>query len=222
MNLIEKTNKFVTKPLKTFKNSVRCFNPLQKRIIQGKIHFATFSNNLLFIDFGFKQEAECFLHELNLRLPNTLSLRDKCNYIKSNSLIEFDIVSLQTFFFNKILIKKRRQIMSFKTFYDILCLDKQKVKARKKTRQVHKKILLKGRFFNPIRGGYAVGIYGHIAFLPLSHAVFKNFGQLNLFYFLSVDFKKENVIISQKKITSILKKQLEKLGSRFILKRKRI
>lgn len=217
-----KKNKFIIKTFKIFKNSIRCFNPLEKRTIQGKIHFITFSNNLLFIDFGFKQEVECFTNELNLRIPNNLSLKEKCNYIKYLSLIEFDIILLQTFFFNKILIKKKQKTISFKTFSDLLFLDKKKNKSRKKIKQINKKSLIKGRFFNSIKGGFAIGIYGHIAFLPLSHAVFKNFGQLSLFYFLFVDSKKQNAIVSQKKITGILKKQLEKLGSRFIIKKKRI
>lgn len=217
--MIKKNNKFVTKTFLNFKKSIRCFNPLQKRTILGKIHFVRLLNNLLFIDFGFKQEVECFTHELNLRIPNKLSLKEKCNYIKSASFIEFKIIFLQSFFFNKILIKKIQKIMNLNAFRDIFYIDIKKNRYRKKRRQLKRKVLIKGRFFNPIRGGFAIGVFGHIVFLPLSHAVFKCFGQLTLFYFLFIDFEKRNIIVSQKKITSLLKKQLEKLGSRFIIKK---
>lgn len=213
-------NKFITKTLKIFKNSIRCFSPLHKRSLEGKIHFITLSNDLLFIDFGFKYEVECFTNELHLRIPKTLSLKNKCNYIKSLSLITFEIIFLQSFFFNKILIKKKKKIMNLKVFRDIFLLDKKKNKYRKKNRQTHKKSFVKGRFLNIIRGGFSIGIFGHIVFLPSSHALFKSFGQLSLFYFLFVDLKKCNAIVSQRKITGVLKKQLEKLGSRFITKKR--
>lgn len=213
-------NKFITKTLKNFKSSIRCFSPFHKRSLEGKIHYITLSNDLLFIDFGFKYEVECFTNELNLRISKTSSLKNKCNYIKSLSFITFEITSLHSFFFNKILIKKKKKLMNFKVFRDIFLLDKKKNKYRKKNRQINKKSFVKGRFLNVIRGGFSIGIFGHVVFLPLSQASFKSFGQLSLFYFLFVDLKKYNAIVSQKKIKSLLKKQLEKLGSRFITKKR--
>ena len=105
-----KKSKFTIKTFKTFKKSLRCFIPLQKRNIQGKIHFITFSNKLFFIDFGFKYEIESFGNELKLRIPNDLSLKNKCNFIKTLSFVEFHITVSKNSFLNKILIEKKKTI----------------------------------------------------------------------------------------------------------------
>lgn len=202
-------SKFITKTFKTFKKSVRCFIPLQKRTIQGKIHFVTFSNNLLFVDFGFKYEIESFENELKLCIPNDLSLKEKCNYIKTLSFIEFNIIVLRNFFLNKILIEKRKNNLDFKIFSFVFFLQ-QKRKSKQK------RYYIKGRILNRIKGGFAVGISGYVGFLPLSHGLLKNFGRITLFYILSIDLEKSILVVSQMKINGILRRQLKKLGSRFI------
>ena len=203
-----KKSKFTVKTFKTFKKSFRCFIPLQKRNIQGKIHFVTFSSKLFFIDFGFKYEIESFAHELKLCTENSLSLKSRCNYIKSLSFVEFNITVLRDLFLNKILIEKKNFKIGFKFFCSLL----QKQKELDK----QKKVYIKGRILNQIRGGFAVGISGYIAFLPLSHALLKSFGRAEFFYLLSVDLKKPGLVISQRRVDSILKRKLKKLGSRFI------
>lgn len=113
--------------------------------------------------------------------------------------------------------------MKLNAFRDIFYLEIKKNRYRKRHRQLKKiKILIKGRFFNSIRGGFAIGVYGHIVFLPFSHAVLKSFGQINLFYLLSIDLQKANIVVSQKNIATVLKKHLEKLGSRFIYYKKKV
>lgn len=208
-----KKSKFTIKTFKALKKSFRCFIPLQKRNIQGKIHFITFSNKLFFIDFGFKYEIESFANELKLRIPNDLSLKMKCNFIKTLSFVEFNLIILRNFFLNKVLIETKKNNIDFKIFSFLFFLQ-QKCKMTKKTKQ--KKYYIKGRILNQIRGGFAVGICGYIAFMPASQVLLKNFGSVTFFYILSVDLEKHILVISQRKINGLLRRQLKKLGSRFL------
>nr|YP_009476612.1 ribosomal protein S1 [Chroomonas placoidea]AVM81105.1 ribosomal protein S1 [Chroomonas placoidea] len=144
-----------------------------------------------------------------MRIPDSLSLKEKCNYIKSLSLIEFNIVLLRNFFLNKVLIEKKKNNIDFKMFSFLFFL-------QQKRKNKQKKYYVKGRILNRIRGGFAIGISGYIGFLPLSHTLLKHFGRVTLFHMLSIDTEKRILMISQMKINGILRRQLKKLGSRFI------
>lgn len=201
-------NKYRYNTLKNFKLSVCCFIPFNQRLIKGKIHLISLSNDILFLDFGFKHEVEIFRNELKIRIKLT-SLTETCNYIKPISMVQFNIITLETFFFNKILIEKQKNIIHLKLFYFLLFLQ---------NKNKPKKYYIKGRLLNRIKGGFAVGICGYIAFLPLSHSLFKKlgtFGGMSLFYVLTVDIEKQVFVISQSRIDSLFKKRLKKLKSRF-------
>lgn len=207
---IEKTN-FYNKILKTFKES----SPLtllpsfistkkKQKFIEGKLHVCKFSNNLFFIDFGYKYEIEIFGYELNLRLSKLTSIIKQCAFIKRYSVIHFKIIVFHTFFLNNFDIKTKKLKLSTKILFYILL------------KQKRKKIFLKGRTLDIIRGGYSVGICGYIAFLPKSHAFFKLLGKITFFYLLSVNFARKSFVVSQKYINKTIKRRLLKLGSRLI------
>lgn len=210
MNKFVRTYKYSYKTLKLFKSSICCFIPLTKRLIIGKIHVINFSNDILFLDFGFKHEAEIFKNELQLRI-SIQSLKETFNFMKPTSMVQFNIITLETTFFNKVFIEKQKNIIDLKLFYFILLL-------QNKNKQF--KHYIKGRFLNVIKGGYAVGLCGYIAFLPLSHALFKKFGLMSLFHLLTIDIEKQIFVVSQSKIDTLLRKQLKKLKSRFFILKK--
>lgn len=206
MNKNFKHNKFSKKTFSEFKKSVQCFGPIKKRFTKGKIEVA-FINELLLVDFGFKRKIEYFAIELKLRLPNFASLRQKCNYIQKQSFINFNIVVLQSFFFNETLIvqkKKKTNMIKFKLFYFLWF----KLKKNKN--------YIKGRILNAIKGGFAVGFVGYIAFLPKSHSLHAHVGCYNVFYIIAVNLEKQTFIVSQKRIDKIVKRRLLKFGSKLI------
>lgn len=207
---VEKLN-FYNKILKNFKESsaitlIPSFNSTKKKqkFIEGKIHVCKFSNNLLFIDFGYKYEIEIFSYELNLRIPKPNSITNQCSFIKNYSFVQFNIVVFHTFFLNNFTIKIKKEKLSTKILFYILLKQKQK------------KIFLKGRIIDIIRGGFSVGICGYIAFLPKSHSFFKFLGKLTFFYLLSVNFVRKSFVVSQKNINKTIKRRLLKLGSRLV------
>jgi hypothetical protein len=210
LNIKLQNNKFNQKVLNIFKKSVQCFGPLHKRFTKGKIEII-FSNNLLFIEFGFKYKLECFASDLKLRIPNFFSLKGKFTYIQKQNLINFNILVLQSFFFNETLIFKKKKltnILEFKLFYLLWS------KLRKN------KFFLKGRILNALKGGFSVGFLGFIAFLPKSHALYAHVGCHNAFYILAVNLEKQTFIVSQKRIDKIVKRRLLKFGSKLIFLKK--
>lgn len=207
---IKKLN-FYNKILNNFKESsaltlLPSFTPIQKKqkFIEGKLHACTFSNNLFFVDFGYKYEIELFGHELNLRIPKLNSIIKQCSYIKRYTFIQFNIKTFHTFFLNNFEIKTKKIKLSTKILFYILLKQKKK------------KIFLKGRIVDFIRGGFSVGICGYVAFLPKSHSFFKFLGKTTFFYLLSVNFARKSFVVSQKYINKTIKRRLLKLGSRLV------
>jgi|688.fasta_scaffold718842_1 ribosomal protein S1 len=176
----------------------------KQKLTEGKITNIQFSNNLCFIDFGFKAEIEIFFNELNLRIPKLSSVVQQCNFIKQYSILRFKITNLNNFFLNKIEIKLKKTKLSSKILFYILLKQKKK------------RIFLKGRLINVIRGGFSVGLCGYIAFLPKSHSFFKFLGKVTLFFLLSLNFIRKSFVVSQRSITKIVKRRLLKLGSRLV------
>jgi hypothetical protein len=209
LNKFLKNSKYFSKTAKIFKLSICCFIPLQKRVIYGKIHFITSSNNILFIDFGLNYEAEFFFKELKLRIPNTFSLTKTCFFLKNVSFFEFKIVLLATFFLSKVLIERKTHTVDLKFFY-FLFFSQQKYKQ--------KRYYMKGRFLNFVKGGFSVSASGFISFLPLSHKRFKQFGKISCFYILSVDTENRTFVVSQAKVDSFLQKQLKRFRSKLLTK----
>jgi hypothetical protein len=177
--------------------------------VKGKTHFITVSNDILYLDFGFKHEVEVFKNEFRTRLSSTLSINKLCNYIKPISTVLFNIVALESFFFHKILIETQKNHINLQLFYFLLLL-------QNKNQNKPIKYYIKGRFLNPLKGGLAIGVCGYVSFLPLSHALFKKFGLCALFYILSIDIEKKIFVVSQSKIDIRLRKQLKKLKARFL------
>jgi DNA-directed RNA polymerase subunit E'/Rpb7 len=190
---------------KSFKNSIICFSPQKKRIIEGKIDIITFYNSSVYIDFGFRAEIESFLSELLLRIPSFLSITAKCNFLKRSSLFEFKLIALQSFFLHEIIIEKH-YLINFNLF--IFLFSKQKM---------NKKRYIKGRVLNLTKGGYCIGISGFVGFLPNSHTFLKLkkvVGAKNNFYIIKIDKKKQSFVLSQRHLDKIVKRRLLKLGSR--------
>lgn len=80
-----------------------------------------------------------------------------------------------------------------------------------------RKRYVKGRLLNLTRGGYCIGIFGFIGFLPNSHTflkISKSIGVKNNFYIIKIDNNKKSFIISQRHMDKIFKRRLLKLGSR--------
>jgi ribosomal protein S1 len=209
MNL-QKTN-FYNKILNNFKESTALSllpsfisTKKKQKFIEGKIYVCKFSNKLFFIDFGYKYEIEIFSHELNLRLPVLNSITKQCNYVKKYSSIQFNIMVFHNFFLNNFDIKTKKLKLSTKILFYILL------------KQKRKRIFLKGRIIDIIRGGFSVGVCGYITFLPKSHAFFKSLGKLGFFYLLSANFARKSFIVSQRHIHKTIKRRLLKLGSRLV------
>jgi ribosomal protein S1 len=207
VNKNSKKHKFNSNTYKLFKNSITCFGPLQKRIIEGKIDVIISKDKLVFIDFGFLNEIESFLTELSLRIPEFFCLTTKCNFIKKFSSFEFKVVVLQSFFLNETIIKKH-YFLNFNVFLFIFLKQKQK-----------KKRYIKGRILNLTKGGYSIGVCGFVGFLPNSHTLLKlskSIGIINSFYIITINKKKKNFIFSQRRMEKILKRRLLKLSSRLM------
>lgn len=207
---MEKIN-FYNKILNSFKESsaltlLPSFISTKKKqkLIEGKIHNCKLSNNLLFIDFGFKYEIEIFSTELHLRIPQFQSVLNQCNFVKQHSILNFNIIVLHTFFLNNFDIKTKKSKLSSKTLFYILL------------KQKRKKIFLKGRIIDSIKGGFSVGICSYIAFLPNSHSFLKYMGKITFFFLLSVNFARKSFVVSQRNINKTIKRKLLKLGSRLV------
>lgn len=205
-----KFHKFQKKNLKNLKSNLGCFSFFSKRNIKGKINFF-FYNNKISLDFGFKNSIECFENELQFRLPNFQSLKDQCNYFKNVSFIIFRTLNLDSFFFQKILItlkKQKRFLLDFQVLYFVWY------------RLMFNRNFIRGRVIHFLKGGFAIGFFGYIAFLPNSHAFGPRLGLYEMFYFMSFNLEKKTFIVSQKRINKIIKRRLLKLGSKIIYLKK--
>lgn len=194
-----KPNKFKNQAYINFKEQVITFTPLKEQIIEGNVDLINASNDQVFVDFGFRTNIEVFQSELQLKIPLVLSLTKKCNYIKNCSQFNFKLTVLQHFFLNEILIQK----YSWPNFMLLVKL----FEKQKNT----KKIQLKGRILNKIKGGYAISFTGLIGFLPKSHAFFRSTTKIGFgtsFYIISVNKSKKMFLLSQRRIGKILKRRL--------------
>jgi hypothetical protein len=62
----------------------------------------------------------------------------------------------------------------------------------------------------------AVGFCGVVAFLPMSYFTTSTMGRLNIFYIVSLDIKKNMIVVSQKNLNKRVHRILRKLASRLI------
>ena len=197
-----KTHKFNNQAHINLKKHIITYTPLKEQIIEGNIDLINASNNQLLVDFGFRTNIEVFSSELQLRVPLSLSLTKKCNYIKKFSQFNFKLTVLQHFFLNEILIQKH-------SWLNFMLL----VKVFKKQKNT-KKYQLKGRILNETKGGYAIGFTGLVGFLPKSHAFLRSTKRIGLgtsFYIISVNKSKKTFLVSQRRIGKILKRRLSLL-----------
>jgi len=197
-----KIHKFNTKLYTCHKNSVQHLIPQPQQLVEGVLDAFTSHNGFVLIDFGFKREIESVSSELISYLSKSNSLTDKCNRAQKVSYFEFKILVLQHFFLNETLIKKRF-FLNFNVFFWLLSREKKRY--------------LKCRILNVIKGGYSVGVGGFVGFLPYSRSFLnfsKRIGSITTCRVIAINKGKERFVVSQKRIDTILKRQLVNIWSR--------
>jgi len=202
MTIDFKIHKFNSKLYTSYKDSTRYLIPKAPQLVEGVVDAFTAHNDSILIDFGFKREVESVSSELTPYLSNSISLTEKCNHIQKLNSFEFKILVLQHFFLNETLIKKRFFI-NFNILFWLLSREKKRY--------------LKCRILNVIKGGYSVGVGGFVGFLPYSCAFLnfsKKIGSITICRVTAINKNKERFVVSQKRIDTILKRQLVNLSSR--------
>lgn len=184
-------NRFTNKQQTAIKNWLPCYKLERNRIIEGEIKKS--NSNLIHITTQLKYDIHFYTDK-----TDNLTLQDeKLAQLRLNSLESL----FNTITVNRSTVQKEQNLNY----------------TREIVKQVYNnKYFIKGRILNPIKGGMAVGFCGVVAFLPMSYFTTSTIGRLNIFYIVSLDIKKNMIVVSQKNLNKRVHRILRKLASRLI------
>jgi ribosomal protein S1 len=162
-----------------FNKSNSSLYKLSGNVIQGAV--SPKSGDLCLVDTGLKTATVCFQHELNKSLPVMT---------KGSPCLIGIVEPLDRFGEPQILLPKTLEHLCKR---QLVWTELTKIWRRANTRRI------RGFILNSVKGGYAVAIAGHIAFLPRSlrygRYVFQS--QWRWFSILNMNLKTSNIVVKE-------------------------